>query len=115
MTSQGAAERADESLMTAGRGFGLVTLVASLVVGAMLFAAQWGGTSGAPRPRELRKSGPVAAANSVAAAAAAQRAADELAFYHDEHDTYAGAVVDVAGVQVVRADETSYCLLVQQG
>jgi hypothetical protein len=95
------------------RGLGLLTLVLSLVAGAYLFAAQWGGTGGAPKISDAQRSGPVAAANAVAASVAAAQAERELAFYHDANGTYAGATIDIERVQLVRADTAWYCLRVE--
>jgi hypothetical protein len=97
------------------RGLGLLTLVLTLVASAYLFAAQWGGTGGAPKVSDAERSGAVAAANTVAASVAAAQAERELALFHDANGTYAGATVHADGVQVIRADATSYCLRIEAG
>jgi hypothetical protein len=91
------------------RGLGLVSLVVSLVISAMLFSSQLtGGTSKQASP----KNNPlIQQANAVAAQAAAMQAERELVAYQAEQGTFVGATVtDVSGVTLLHAEPTTFCL-----
>src|SRR4051812_43186146 len=90
-----------------GRAFGLISIVCSLSLVAILMALN------------MQRSGPTSAtakhAESAATAAVSSlnftAAATELEAFHAENATYAGVVLPPAfGVSVVRADSASYCL-----
>jgi hypothetical protein len=90
-----------------GRSFGLVAMVCSLAIVAVLMAMQ------------MRQNGPTSetARNAEAEATAAagtinfMQAATELAAFHAENGTFAGAALPPSfGVTLVRADAASYCL-----
>jgi len=98
---------ADDLEMT--RGLGLVSLVVSLVISLMLFSSQL--TRGGSRPASPKQNPIVQQANSVAAAAAAMQAEHELAAYQADRGTFVGAnVTDIAGVTVLHAEPTTFCL-----
>ena len=98
---------ADDLKMT--RGLGLVSLVVSLVVSLMLFSSQL--TGGGSKPASPKENPIVQQANSVAAEAAAMQAEHELAAYQADRGTFVGAnVTDVAGVTVLHAEATTFCL-----
>jgi hypothetical protein len=89
------------------RTLSLVSLLCALAIGAYLFTTQ------------MRENGPTsdlaqqAEADAAAAASTAnfQAAAPALQAWFAEHGSYAGATLQpVFGVQLVRADATSYCL-----
>jgi Tfp pilus assembly protein PilE len=89
------------------RGFGLVVVISSLAIVAVLMALN------------LRQSGPTSqtAKRAQAAATAAvgsmnfTGAATELEAFHAENGTYAGAALPASfGVVLARADASSYCL-----
>jgi type II secretory pathway pseudopilin PulG len=90
-----------------GRAFGLVALVCSLGVVALLMALTMqrsGPTSPAAKRAEKEASAAVAGLNFTGAAT-------ELAAYQAENGTYAGASLPPSfGVTLVRADASSYCL-----
>ena len=90
-----------------GRVFGLVSLVVSLVVLAVLWALTMqhsGPTSGTAKEAERDASAAVSALNFTAAAT-------QLDSYRAENATYAGATVPPSfGVTLVRADAATYCL-----
>jgi hypothetical protein len=87
---------------------GLVSLVVSLVLGGLLFAAQWGGSGGGSG--NVDKSRPVEQANMAAASVAAAQAEHLLADYQAGEGTFVGADLSpVPGTRLVRADATSYC------
>jgi hypothetical protein len=92
-----------------GRGLGLVTMVISLVVSAVLLTSQWTATHSNPgRPDQSR---PVQEANSAAANLVAMEAERQLAAYQAEHGTYLGATVaDIPGVTMLHSEATTYCL-----
>jgi len=91
------------------RGLGLVSLVVSLVISLMLFSSQL--TRGGSRPASPKQNPIVQQANSVAAAAAAMQAEHELAAYQADRGTFVGAnVTDIAGVTVLHAEPTTFCL-----
>ena len=92
--------------MTA-RGLGFVSLLVSLALVGALWAT------------DARKNGPTSANAKRMETAAARIAADGnfisagifLGAYVGEHGTYTGAALPASfGVQLVRADATSYCL-----
>jgi hypothetical protein len=95
-----------------GRSLGLVMIVLSLVISAILLVAQLTGTGGSgPVGGKLDKNAPVERANTEAATVAAFEADRELQAYQIDHGTFVGAqVTDVSGVSVRRADTASYCL-----
>jgi hypothetical protein len=98
---------ADDPKMT--RGLGLVSLVVSLVISAMLFSSQL--THGGSKPASPRQNRIVQQASSVAAEAAAMQAERELAAYQAGHGTFVGATVtDISGVTVLHAEPTTFCL-----
>jgi type II secretory pathway pseudopilin PulG len=89
------------------RSFGLVAMVCSLAIVAVLMAMN------------MQKSGPTSktARNAEAQATAAagtinfSQAATELAAFHAENGTFAGAALPPSfGVTLARADAASYCL-----
>ena len=86
------------------RAFTFVSLLASLGVAGYLVKGQLA-TSGPKSPTASRA---IAAGEAAAAAVNLQQAAATLAQFRAANGTYAGA--DVAGVTLVRADATSYCL-----
>ena len=96
------------------RGLGLVSLLATLVISAMLFSSQLtGGGSKAASPKE---SPIVQQANSVAVEATAVQAERELAAYEAENGTFVGATVtDISGVTVLHAEPTTVCLQLVSG
>jgi len=89
------------------RGFGVVALVCSLGIVAILMAMnmrQSGPTSSSAKKAEAEATAAVGSLNFTSAA-------PELEAYKAEHMTYAGATLPPSfGVTVVRADATSYCL-----
>src|SRR2546421_769286 len=91
------------------RGLGLVSLVVSLVVSLMLFSSQLTGSgskSVSPKQNPI-----VQQANSVAAEAAAMQAEHQLAAYQADRGTFVGVnVTDIAGVTVLHAEATTFCL-----
>ena len=90
-----------------GRAFGLVAVVSSLALVAILMALNMQG-SGPTSPTAKRAE---SAANVAVAGLNFTGAATELEAYHTENATYAGASLPPSlGVTLVRADATSYCL-----
>ena len=89
------------------RSLGLVAVVCSLAVVAILMAMnmrQAGPTSDTARDAQAQGSAAVGTINFT-------QAGTELAAFHAENGTYAGAVVPSSfGVTLVRADALSYCL-----
>jgi hypothetical protein len=89
------------------RAFGLVAMVCSLAIVAILMALNMshnGPTSKSAKSAEAEASAAVGSLNFTGAAT-------ELEAYRAEHATYAGAVLPPAfGVAVMRADAASYCL-----
>ena len=89
---------------------GLISLVASLVIGGLLFAAQWGVGSGPGGSGSADKSRPVEQANMTAANVAAAQAEHLLADYQAGRGTFVGADLGaVPGTRLVHADATTYC------
>jgi hypothetical protein len=90
-----------------GRAFGLISIVCSLALVAILMAMnmqQSGPTSATAKHAEHEANAAVASMNFTAAAT-------ELEAFHAENATYAGATLPPAfGVSLVRADVASYCL-----
>ena len=89
------------------RGFGLVVVICSLAIVAVLMAMN------------LRQNGPTsetakraeAAATAAAGSMNFTGAATELEAFHAENGTYAGAALPPSfGVTLARADGVSYCL-----
>jgi len=89
------------------RVFGLVSMVCSLAIVAVLMAVSMGHngpTSKSTKRAEAQATAAVGSLNFTGAAT-------ELEAYKSEHATYAGAVLPPAfGVTVVRADASTYCL-----
>ena len=93
-----------------GRSAGLITIVISLVMSAILFVSQWS-SSGNPAGGNVDHNGNVARANTAAVTAAQVLAERELEAYGASHGGYAGAqVMDIAGATVLHSDASSYCL-----
>jgi hypothetical protein len=89
------------------RTLGLPLLLVSLVIGAYLFVAQ-SKTSGPTSPAVQQD---INQANMAVAGTNFQAAASSLQAWYSEHGTYVGATVPPqVGVQLMRADTTSYCL-----
>jgi hypothetical protein len=90
-----------------GRAFGLISIVCSLALVAILMAMNMqhsGPTSATGQSAEQEANAAVAAMNFTAAAT-------QLEAFHAENATYAGATLPPAfGVTLVRADVASYCL-----
>ena len=89
------------------RAFGVVAMVCSLAIVAVLMALSM--SHNGPTPASTRK----AEAEATAAVGSLNftGAATELEAYKAEHATYAGAVLPASfGVTVIRADAASYCL-----
>jgi Tfp pilus assembly protein PilE len=89
------------------RGFGLVVMISSLAIVAVLMALN------------MRQNGPTsqtatraeAAAKAAAGSLNFTGAATELEAFHAENGTYAGAALPPSfGVTLARADAVSYCL-----
>jgi Tfp pilus assembly protein PilX len=94
------------------RGLGIVSLVVSLVISLMLFSSQL--TRGGSKPASPNPI--VQQASSVAAEAAAMQAEHELAAYQADRGTFVGATVtDIAGVTVLHAEPTTFCLQIASG
>ena len=90
-----------------GRAFGLVALVSSLAIVAVLMALSMQ-HSGPTSPTAKRAE---SEANVAVAGINFSGAATELAAYQAENGTYAGATLPPSfGVTLVRADAASYCL-----
>jgi hypothetical protein len=89
------------------RALGVVSLVCSLVAGLYLAAAQMSSTGTAgPAGDKAKKDAAI-----VAATFAARQGEAALDLYRRTTGTYAGASLDgVSGVELLRADSTSYCL-----
>jgi len=89
------------------RGFGLVAVICSLaIVGALmaLNARENGPTSESARSAEAQATAAVGTLNFT-------QAATELAAFHAENATYAGAALPPSfGMTLMRADAASYCL-----
>jgi Tfp pilus assembly protein PilE len=89
------------------RGFGVVAMICSLAIVAILMALNMshnGPTSGEAKKAEAQATAAVGSLNFTGAAT-------ELEAYKAEHASYAGAVLPPAfGVTVARADAASYCL-----
>ena len=89
------------------RSFGLVAMVCSLAVVAILTAMnmrQNGPSSEAARDAQSQATAALGTINFT-------QAGTELAAFHAENGTYAGAVLPSSfGVTLVRADAMSYCL-----
>jgi type II secretory pathway pseudopilin PulG len=90
-----------------GRAFGLISVVCSLALVAILMAMNMqhsGPTSATAQRAEQEANAAVASMNFSAAAT-------QLEAFHAENATYAGATLPPAfGVTLVRADVASYCL-----
>ena len=89
------------------RGFGLVVMICSLAIVAVLMAlnaSQNGPTSKSARSAEAQATAAVGSLNFTGAGT-------ELEAFHAEHGTYVGAALPPSfGVTLVRADAASYCL-----
>ena len=89
------------------RVFGLVAMVCSLAITAVLMMLSMGQSGPTAKSTKLAKAQATAAVGSLNFTAAAT----ELEGYKAEHATYAGAVLPPAfGVTVMRADAATYCL-----
>jgi hypothetical protein len=88
------------------RGLGLVGLVASLAIGAYLFALQTGTQS----PASKNGARVVNMAEDAAAATALQQASSALDQSHALQGTYAGTSLAGFGVTLARADASGYCV-----
>ena len=98
------------------RGLGIVSLVVSLVISLMLFSSQLTRGGSKPKPASPKENPIVQQANSVAAEAAAMQAEHELAAYQADRGTFVGATVtDIAGVTVLHAEPTTFCLQIASG
>ena len=90
-----------------GRAFGLISIVCSLALVAMMWALTMqhsGPTSATAKQAEQDATVAVSALNFSAAAT-------ELEAFHAENATYVGAALPPAyGVTLARADAASYCL-----
>ena len=90
-----------------GRAFGLISLVVSLALVAIMWALTMqhsGPTSSTAKRAEADATAAVSSLNFTAAAT-------QLEAYHAENATYAGAVLPPSfAVTVVRTDAASYCL-----
>ena len=90
-----------------GRAFGLISMVVSLALVAILWALSMqhnGPTSSTAKRAESDATAAVSAINFTAAAT-------QLEAFHAENATYAGAPLPPSfGVTLVRADAASYCL-----
>ena len=89
------------------RGLGLVVMICSLAIVAVLMAlnaSQNGPTSKSARSAESQATAAVGSLNFVGAGT-------ELEAFHAENGTYAGAALPPSfGVTLVRVDAASYCL-----
>jgi len=89
------------------RVFGLVSMVCSLAIVAVLMAVSMGHNGPTSKTTKRAEAQATAAVGSLNFTGAAT----ELEAYKSEHATYAGAVLPPAfGVTVVRADASTYCL-----
>src|SRR4051812_24856723 len=90
-----------------GRAFGLISMVVSLALVAILWALTMqhsGPTSSTAKRAERDATAAVSSLNFTAAAT-------QLEAYHAENATYAAVALPPSfGVSVVRADAASYCL-----
>jgi hypothetical protein len=94
------------------RGLGLVSIVVTLVVSAMLFSSQL--SNGGAKPASPNPV--VQQANTVAADAAAMQAEHELAAYQADQGTFVGATVSgIPGVILLHSDSTTFCLQIASG
>ncbi len=89
------------------RGFGLIVVICSLAIVAILMAlnaGQNGPTSKSAKRAETEATAAVSTLNFT-------QAGDELEAFHAENGTYAGAQLPASfGVALARADAASYCL-----
>jgi Tfp pilus assembly protein PilE len=89
------------------RGFGLVAVICSLAIVAVLMALnarQNGPTAQSVQQAEAKATAAVGSLNFTGAAT-------ELEAFHAENGTYAGTALPPAfGVTLVRADASTYCL-----
>jgi hypothetical protein len=89
------------------RGFGLVVVLCSLAVVAVLMAMNLGQNGPTSKTAQRAESEGVAAVSGINFT----QARTELEAYRAEHATYAGAVLPPSfGVILARADATTYCL-----
>jgi hypothetical protein len=92
------------------RAFGVVSLMISLVVAAILIVMNMNGT-GTAKPEV--HSGIVDEATRQAAAFEAAEADRELTAYRIAHGSYDGAqIADISGLSVRSASGTTYCLAI---
>jgi hypothetical protein len=91
------------------RAFGVVSLMISLVVAAILIVMNMNETGAKPRVRREI----VDEATSQAAALEATEADRELTAYRIAHGSYDGAqIADISGVTVRSASGTTFCLAI---
>lgn len=89
------------------RAFGLISIVCSLALVAVLWALSMQHSGPTSERTKQARDEATAAVSSINFTAAAP----ELEAYRAEHGTYAGASLSAGfGVSLVRADATSYCL-----
>jgi hypothetical protein len=90
------------------RGFGLLSLIASLAIGGVVISSQLGQRSKPATPQQNRV---IAQANAAAASVTALQAERQMAVYQAEHGTFEGASVSgIAGATLLRADASGFCL-----
>ena len=90
-----------------GRAFGLISIVCSLALVAVLWALTMQHSGPTSERTKQARADATAAVSSINFTAAAP----ELEAYRAENGTYAGASLSPGfGVTLVRADATSYCL-----
>jgi hypothetical protein len=90
-----------------GRGLGLVVVICSMAIVAVLMALNASQNGPTSKSATRAKSEATAAVGSLNFT----QAGTELEAFHAENGTYAGAVLPASfGVTLVRADATSYCL-----
>ena len=110
LSLKNASAPADHEAVTRS-GLGIVSLVVSLVLAGVLFSSQVG--TGGSKPSSPDKSPLVQQAQAAAAATDAMQAERELAAYQAENGTFVGATVtDIAGVTLLHAEPTTFCLQV---
>lgn len=89
------------------RGFGLVVVICSLAIVAVLMALNAGQNGPTSKSAQLAESQATAAVGALNFTGAAT----ELEAFRAENGTYAGAALPPAfGVTLVRADASAYCL-----
>src|SRR4051794_28129746 len=90
-----------------GRAFGLISMVVSLALVAVLWAMSMQSNGPASSSTKKAEQDATAAVSSINFSAAST----ELEAFHAEHGSYAGAAITPSfGVTLARADAASYCL-----